>query len=179
MANKHEAREPGTKFAVWARSESGTARLPLSTLSPLFCTKTCFLARFFRVKRAGPPRLGLLRVRLRQTIKHAGLADPTRFSNRVWRAGLKTDRASPGRAGRPVWPSLTSLVQYQYQYQYQTTYHLWNYGRNTPWACLFRLLAASGHQKLLQTAKRSAFQPASIKFVGAKTIQNQHKHIIG
>jgi hypothetical protein len=44
--------------------------------------------------------------------------------------------------------------------------------------CLFRLLAASGHQKLLWTAKRSAFQPASIKFVGAKTIQNQHKHII-
>jgi hypothetical protein len=47
------------------------------------------------------------------------------------------------------------------------------------WPCLFRLLVASGHQKLLRTAKRSAFQPASIKFVGAKTIQNQHKHIIG
>jgi hypothetical protein len=46
-------------------------------------------------------------------------------------------------------------------------------------ACLFRLLAASGYQKLLRTAKRSAFQPASIKFVEAKTIQNQHKHIIG
>jgi hypothetical protein len=45
--------------------------------------------------------------------------------------------------------------------------------------CLFRLLAASSHQKLLRTAKRSAFQPASIKFVGAKTIQNQHKYIIG
>jgi hypothetical protein len=45
--------------------------------------------------------------------------------------------------------------------------------------CLFQLLAASGHQKLLRTAKRSAFQPASIKFVGTKTIQNQHKHIIG
>jgi hypothetical protein len=45
--------------------------------------------------------------------------------------------------------------------------------------CLFRLLTASGHQKLLRTAKRSAFQSASIKFVGAKTIQNQHKHIIG
>jgi hypothetical protein len=44
--------------------------------------------------------------------------------------------------------------------------------------CLFRLLAASGHQKLLRTAKRSAFQPASIKFVRPKTIQNQHKHII-
>jgi hypothetical protein len=46
-------------------------------------------------------------------------------------------------------------------------------------SCLFRLLAASGHQKLLRTNKRSTFQPASIKFVGAKTIQNQHKHIIG
>jgi hypothetical protein len=40
-------------------------------------------------------------------------------------------------------------------------------------------VSASGHQKLLRTAKRSAFQPTSIKFVGAKTIQNQHKHIIG
>jgi hypothetical protein len=38
--------------------------------------------------------------------------------------------------------------------------------------CLF-------HQKLLRTAKRSAFQPASIKCVAAKIIQNQHKHIIG
>jgi hypothetical protein len=47
------------------------------------------------------------------------------------------------------------------------------------WPCLFRLLAASDHQKLLRTAKRLTFQPASIKFVGAKTIQNQHKHIIG
>jgi hypothetical protein len=46
------------------------------------------------------------------------------------------------------------------------------------WACLFRILAASGHQKPLRTAKRSAFQPASIKFVRAKTIQNQRKHII-
>jgi hypothetical protein len=59
----------------------------------------------------------------------------------------------------------------------------WNLQYNLPshtcWACLFRLLAASGHQKLLWTAKRSTFQPASIKFVGTKTIQNQHKHIIG
>jgi hypothetical protein len=46
-------------------------------------------------------------------------------------------------------------------------------------ALFFRLLAVSGHQKLLRTAKRSAFQPDSIKFVGAKTIQNQHQHIIG
>jgi hypothetical protein len=27
MSNKHEAREPGTKPAFWARSEPGTARL--------------------------------------------------------------------------------------------------------------------------------------------------------
>jgi hypothetical protein len=46
-------------------------------------------------------------------------------------------------------------------------------------ACLFRLLAASGHQKLLRTDKRSAFQSASIQFIRAKTIQNQHKHVIG
>jgi hypothetical protein len=45
--------------------------------------------------------------------------------------------------------------------------------------CLFQLFGASGHQKLLQTAKRSAFQSVSIKFVWVKTIQNQHKHIIG
>jgi hypothetical protein len=45
--------------------------------------------------------------------------------------------------------------------------------------CLFRLFAASGHQKLLRTAKHSTFQLASIKFVWVKTIQNQHKHIIG
>jgi hypothetical protein len=30
---------------------------------------------------------------------------------------------------------------------------------------LFRLSAASGHQKLLRATKRSAFQPASIKFI--------------
>jgi hypothetical protein len=40
-------------------------------------------------------------------------------------------------------------------------------------------VSASGHQKLMWTVKHSAFQPASIKVVGAKTIQNQHKHIIG
>jgi hypothetical protein len=45
--------------------------------------------------------------------------------------------------------------------------------------CLFQLFEASGHQKLLRTAKRSAFQSASIKFVWVKIIQNQHKHIIG
>jgi hypothetical protein len=45
--------------------------------------------------------------------------------------------------------------------------------------CLFRILTASGHQKLLRTAKHSVFQSASIKFVWAKTIKNQHKHIIG
>jgi hypothetical protein len=38
--------------------------------------------------------------------------------------------------------------------------------------------SVSGHQKMLWTAKGSAFQPASIKFISVKTIQNQHKHII-
>jgi hypothetical protein len=38
---------------------------------------------------------------------------------------------------------------------------------------------ASGHQKLLRTAKRLAFQPTSIKIDLVKTIQNQYKHIIG
>jgi hypothetical protein len=44
---------------------------------------------------------------------------------------------------------------------------------------LFRLFAPSSHQKLMRTAKYSAFQTASIKFIWVKTIQNQHKHIIG
>jgi hypothetical protein len=45
--------------------------------------------------------------------------------------------------------------------------------------CLFRIFAASGHQKLLWTAKHLVFQPAFIKFVWVKIIQNQHKYIIG
>jgi hypothetical protein len=40
-------------------------------------------------------------------------------------------------------------------------------------------VSASGHQKLLRTAKRSTFQSTSIKVDLVKTIQNQHKHIIG
>jgi hypothetical protein len=43
--------------------------------------------------------------------------------------------------------------------------------------CCFSF-SVSGHQKMLWTAKGSAFQPASIKFILVKTIQNQHKHII-
>jgi hypothetical protein len=45
--------------------------------------------------------------------------------------------------------------------------------------CLFQFFRACGHQKLMWTAKRSVFQSASIKFVWVKTIQHQHKHIIG
>jgi hypothetical protein len=51
----------------------GTTRLPLSPLSPLFCTETCLLARlarfsarFFCAKRVGPARLGPLRAGLGQ-----------------------------------------------------------------------------------------------------------------
>jgi hypothetical protein len=52
MANKHEAREPGTKPAFWARSEPGTTR-------------------FY----AGPGRPGTnKRARLGQEIRHGGLA---------------------------------------------------------------------------------------------------------
>jgi hypothetical protein len=45
-----------------------------------------------------------------------------------------------------------------------------------------RFVSASGSfwpPKAAADGKRSAFQSASIKLVGAKTIQNQHKHIIG
>jgi hypothetical protein len=50
-----------------------------------------------------------------------------------------------------------------------------------PWHLpnLFKLFVTPDHQKLLRTTKHSAFQPVSIKFVWVKTIQNQHKHIIG
>lgn len=64
MANKHEAREPGTKPAVWVRSEPGTAW-------------------FY----AGPSRPGYMRAGLRQKNEPVGLDSPARFSNRARRAG--------------------------------------------------------------------------------------------
>jgi hypothetical protein len=57
--------------------------------SPFFCP-------FFRAKRAGPARLGPLRAGLGQEIEPACLDSPARFSNRAWRAGPKTSRASSG-----------------------------------------------------------------------------------
>jgi hypothetical protein len=58
MSNKHEAREPGTKPVVWARSEHGTARLY-----------------------AGPGRPGTnKRAGLGQEIRHGGLARQDPFS---------------------------------------------------------------------------------------------------
>jgi hypothetical protein len=42
----------------------------------------------------------------------------------------------------------------------------------------FRFFADSGHQKLLQTAKHLAFQPASIRITLVKIVQNQHEHKI-
>jgi hypothetical protein len=78
MTNKHEAREPGTKPIVWARSEPGTTRFyagpgrpgtnkraglgqetrhgglawhdPFTSkhVEPVFYTKTCFSARLGR-----------------------------------------------------------------------------------------------------------------------------------
>jgi hypothetical protein len=60
MAIKHEAREPGTKLAVWARSEPGTAR-------------------FY----AGLGRLGTnKRVGLGQETKHGGLARHVPFTSK-------------------------------------------------------------------------------------------------
>jgi hypothetical protein len=60
-----------------------------------------------------------------------------------------------------------------------TNPHLGGPSRVVYCPCLFQLFGTSGHQKLLRTAKHLAFQSASIKFVWVKTIQNQHKHIIG
>jgi hypothetical protein len=82
MTSKHEAREPGTKPAVWAQSEPGTNKRagpwqetkhgglvqpgPFTSklVKPAFCTKPCLQARFFRAYRAGPARLGPLRAGL-------------------------------------------------------------------------------------------------------------------
>lgn len=41
----------------------------------------------------------------------------------------------------------------------------------------FSLFADSGHQKLLWTAKRPSFQPASIRIGLVKTVENQREHI--
>jgi hypothetical protein len=61
MANKHEAREPGTKPAVWARSESGTTR-------------------FY----ADPGWLGTnKRARLEQETKHDGLVRHDPFTSKT------------------------------------------------------------------------------------------------
>lgn len=46
------------------------------------------------------------------------------------------------------------------------------------WVCLFQLFSASGNQKLLQTVKHSAFQPASMRTVLVKTDQNQREYRI-
>jgi hypothetical protein len=45
--------------------------------------------------------------------------------------------------------------------------------------CLFQPFLASDHQKLLRTAKHSAFQLAFIRIDLIKTIQNQHEYRIG
>jgi hypothetical protein len=60
MSNKHEAREPGTKPAFWARSEPGTTRLY-----------------------AGPGQPGTnKRAGLRQESGHGGLARHGPFSSK-------------------------------------------------------------------------------------------------
>jgi hypothetical protein len=81
---------------------------------------------------------------------------------------------------RPSWnerttrnPSSPSLISSPTGHRAAAPWPVWHSPR------LFQLFGAFGHQKLLRTAKRSAFQLASIKFVWVKTIQNQHKHIIG
>jgi hypothetical protein len=45
--------------------------------------------------------------------------------------------------------------------------------------CLFGLFPASGHQKLLQIAKRLSFSASFYKITLIKTVQNQHEHKIG
>ena len=76
MSNKHEAREPGTKPAVWARSEPGTAR-------------------FY----AGPGRPGTnKRAGLGQETRHGGLARHGPFSSKPVKPAFFTLK----RAFRPA-----------------------------------------------------------------------------
>jgi hypothetical protein len=60
MSNKHEAREPGTRSVIWARSEPG-------------------MARFY----AGPGRPGTnKRAGLGQETRHGGLARHGQFTSK-------------------------------------------------------------------------------------------------
>jgi hypothetical protein len=61
MANKHEAREPGTNPAVWARSEPGTTRFYAGSGRP------------GTNKQAG----------LRQKTRHGGLARHDPFTSKL------------------------------------------------------------------------------------------------
>jgi hypothetical protein len=110
MSNKHEAREPGTKPAVWARSEPGTprfyagpgwpgtnkrARLGQETRHGGLARHDPFTSK--PVKPAFRPTfsgLGPLRAGLEQEIEPACLDGTARFSNRAWRDGPKTGRAA-------------------------------------------------------------------------------------
>jgi hypothetical protein len=76
MSNKHEAREPGMKSAVWARSEPGTARLYAGP------------GRSDTNKRAG----------LGQEIRRGGLARHDPFSSKSVKPAFFTLK----RAFRPV-----------------------------------------------------------------------------
>jgi hypothetical protein len=76
MSNKHEAREPGTKSAVWLRSESGTARFYAGPGRP------------DPNKRAG----------LRQEIRHGGLARHGPFTSKPVKPAFFTLK----RAYRPA-----------------------------------------------------------------------------
>jgi hypothetical protein len=78
MANKHEAREPGTKPGVWARSEFGTAR-------------------FY----AGPGRPSTnKRARLGQETRHGGLARPGPFTSKPVKPAFCTKMCLSARLAR-------------------------------------------------------------------------------
>jgi hypothetical protein len=104
---------PGSDRKLGTVGKPDTTRLPLSPLSPLFCTKTClptrlarFSDRFFRAKRADPTRLDPLRARLRQEIEPAGLDGPPDFLTVPGGPNPKRTRLHGTRTGPPIWPSL-------------------------------------------------------------------------
>jgi hypothetical protein len=138
--------------------------------------------RFAECQRALGKEKQPLRCRVTETASLPSVPGDTRQRSHLCRVPAGQHSAKNPPAGSPcqvlcrvfrmALDKACFFAKYQSHYTRQRTY-------TGAQACLFRLLTASGHQKLLRTAKRSAFQPASIKFVGAKIIQNQHKHIIG
>jgi hypothetical protein len=109
MANKHEARELGTKPAVWAWSEPNTSRFYMGPDRP-DTNKQARLGletRYGGLTRHCPfnskPVKSAFFFLLKCAFRPAGLNGPPWFSNHAWQIGPKTGRSSPARGeGGPL-----------------------------------------------------------------------------